>query len=184
MATAASTLQPELTSAPLPLQRRQPTPRRRVVRLAALRAPLLVKVVGANLLVVVVLAAAWLSGLLSSGAGVAVLITLLIIVHSVLAVVALRPVRDLEDVASRVWRGDFGARVEASAVADQEVMRVGAMFNVLLDGLAADRARMHDLANDIIEIADRERAGLARELHDSTAQHLAALLLQISTAAR
>jgi len=98
--------------------------------------------------------------------------------------VAIRPIQDLEDVASRVWKGDFGARVEQSAVADDQVLRVGAMFNLLLDGLATDRARMRALAAEVIEVGDRERAALARELHDSTAQRLAALMLQVSAAAR
>jgi signal transduction histidine kinase len=105
-------------------------------------------------------------------------------VHLVLVLIALRPVRDLETAASRVWRGDYGARVKVSAVADQEVLRVGNMFNILLDGLAADRARMRELATEVLDVADRERAALARELHDSTAQRMAALLFQISAAAR
>jgi signal transduction histidine kinase len=43
---------------------------------------------------------------------------------------------------------------------------------------------MRALAAEVIEVGDRERAVLARELHDSTAQRLAALLLQLSAAAR
>jgi signal transduction histidine kinase len=69
-------------------------------------------------------------------------------------------------------------------VADDEVLRVGTMFNKLLDGLSADRARMRLLAEEVVAVGDRERAALARELHDSTAQRMAALLLQLSSAAR
>jgi signal transduction histidine kinase len=58
------------------------------------------------------------------------------------------------------------------------------MFNLLLDGLAADRSRLRVLASEVIAAGDRERAALARELHDSTAQHLAALQLQLAAAAR
>jgi signal transduction histidine kinase len=58
------------------------------------------------------------------------------------------------------------------------------MFNTLLDGLSADRARMRALAEEVVAVGDRERAALARELHDSTAQRMAALLLQISALAR
>ena len=74
--------------------------------------------------------------------------------------------------------------MERSAVADQEVLRVGSMFNILLDGLAADRAKMRLLAAEVIAAGDRERSALARELHDSVAQHLAAVLLQLSAAER
>jgi signal transduction histidine kinase len=154
------------------------------MRLAALRVPLAAKVVGANLAVVAVLTAVGLALGASFGAWAAVALVGVVALHTALMAVALRPIRDLEEVASRVWRGDFGARVERSAIADQEVLRIGAMFNILLDGLAADRARMRALASEVIEVGDRERAVLARELHDSTAQRLAALLLQISTAAR
>jgi signal transduction histidine kinase len=62
--------------------------------------------------------------------------------------------------------------------------RIGTTFNLLLDGLVADRSRMQKLATAVIDAGDRERAMLARELHDSTAQQLAALVLQLSAASR
>jgi len=161
------------------------------VRLAALRAPLLVKLVGANLLVVAVLGLGWV---LTAGEpatarpGVVHLAVLLlgvvVAVHVGLVTMALRPLVDMESVASRVWHGDLGARVEQSAVADQRVLRIGSMFNILLDQLASDRERMRALATEVIEVGDRERAELARELHDSTAQRVAGLLMEISAAAR
>ncbi len=86
--------------------------------------------------------------------------------------------------AARVARRLRRARRAIRASPTSEVLRVGSMFNILLDGLAADRARMRALAAEVIAAGDRERAALARELHDSTAQHLAALLLQLSAAAR
>jgi len=154
------------------------------IRLAALRVPLVAKLVGANLSVVAVLTAAWVASGAVMNTEVLVAIIAVLVLHLVAVAVALRPIQDLEDVASRVWKGDFGARVDQSAVADDQVLRVGAMFNLLLDGLATDRARMRSLAAEVIEVGDRERAALARELHDSTAQRLAALMLQISAAAR
>ena len=51
-----------------------------------------------------------------------------------------------------MWSGDFGARVERSAVADDEVLRVGAMFNLVLDGWSADRARRKALAVEVIRL--------------------------------
>jgi signal transduction histidine kinase len=157
---------------------------RRGVRLAALRVPLVEKLVGANLLVVALLAAGWITAGGAFGVRGAVFLVVVVGIHLALLLVALRPIRDLETVASRLWQGDYGARVERSSVADQEVLRIGSMFNILLDGLAVDRARMRALAAEVIAAGDRERAALARELHDSVAQHLAALLLQLSVAAR
>ena len=43
---------------------------------------------------------------------------------------------------------------------------------------------MRALAAEVIDAGDRERAAVARELHDSTAQRLAGLQLQLSSAAR
>jgi len=154
------------------------------IRLAALRVPLVAKLVGANLGVVAVLTGAWVGSGAAMNVEVLLAIFTVLVLHLIAVAVALRPIQDLEDVASRVWKGDFGARVEQSAVADDQVLRVGAMFNLLLDGLATDRARMRALAAEVIEVGDRERAALARELHDSTAQRMAALLLQISAVAR
>jgi signal transduction histidine kinase len=146
--------------------------------------PLVAKLIGANLGVVAVLTVAWVASGAVMRAEVVLAIVAVLVLHLIAVAIAIRPVQDLEEVASKVWKGDFGARVEQSAVADDQVLRVGVMFNLLLDGLANDRARMRALAAEVIEVGDRERAALARELHDSTAQRLAALLLQISVAAR
>ena len=177
---------PEQSPKPVQLIRGRPrtASTRRSIRLAALRVPLAVKLVGANLAVLALLIAIRAGLAHVGGIALDAAIVIALALHVVLVLVALRPIRDLEAVAERVWQGDFGARVERSTVADQEVLRIGSMFNILLDGLVADRARMRALAAEVIEVGDRERAVLARELHDSTAQRLAALLLQLSAATR
>jgi signal transduction histidine kinase len=154
-------------------------------RLAALRVPLAVKLVGANALALLMLSSAWmyLDAYVHRGIVLGIAAAALL-AHVVLVIVALGPVHDLEKLAAKVWGGDYAARFMDSSVADEEVVRVGTMFNTLLDGLSADRARMRTLAEEVVAVGDRERAALARELHDSTAQRLAALLLQISAVAR
>ena len=154
-------------------------------RLAALRVPLVVKLVGANALALLILASAWLYLDFDAHRGLVLGITgAALLAHVVLVLIALGPVHDLEKLAAKVWGGDYGARFLDSSVADEEVVRVGTMFNTLLDGLSADRARMRALAEEVVAVGDRERAALARELHDSTAQRMAALLLQISALGR
>jgi signal transduction histidine kinase len=154
-------------------------------RLAALRVPLVVKLVGANALALLILASAWLYLDFDVHRGLVLWITGgALLAHVALVLIALGPVHDLEKRATKVWGGDYAARFRDSSVADEEVVRVGAMFNTLLDGLSADRARMRALAEEVVAVGDRERAALARELHDSTAQRMAALLLQISALAR
>jgi signal transduction histidine kinase len=155
------------------------------IPLAALRVPLAVKLVGANALVLLVFASVWL--FLDRDAIPAIVLALFLVllgIHLGLALIALRPIRDLESLAANIWHGDTAARFRDSAVVDDKVLRVGTMFNRLLDGLSADKTRMRQLAEEIVAVGDRERAALARELHDSTAQRLAALLLQVSAAAR
>jgi signal transduction histidine kinase len=155
-----------------------------------LRLPLAIKLVGANaLMLLVAVIALWsvhqpvpgawralvISGIaLAGGATVTILLVTL----------ALRPLRDLEAAARRVWGGDLEARVAPSPIADRELSRIGGTLNLLLDGLTADRARMRALAAEVIRTGDRERAMLARELHDSTAQSLAGLVYQLVAAER
>jgi signal transduction histidine kinase len=102
-----------------------------------------------------------------------------LIANVVLVILALRPLEDLEATAERVWKGDLSARVPPSLLADGDIARVGGTLNVLLEGLTSDRARMRELAAEVIRAGDAERAAIARELHDSTAQSLAALLLEL-----
>jgi signal transduction histidine kinase len=105
-------------------------------------------------------------------------------VNLALVTVALRPLRILELTATRVRQGDLDARVNASPLADRTVRRVGDAINLLLDELVADRARSRRLAAEVIRAGDDERARLARELHDSTAQTLSAVVMQLATTIR
>jgi len=151
-----------------------------------LRVPLAAKLVGANALVVAAAGWALVAQGTTEGPGPILLLALIVgvVVNYGLVRLALQPLHELEAAAERVWRGDLDARVAPSPIADAEMARVGRTVNQLLDGLAGDRARMRELAAAVIEAADAERARLARELHDSTAQTLAALTLQLSAAAR
>jgi len=155
----------------------------------ALRVPLLGKLVGANLLIVVaalLVVVAERHGALPGNAvsilGVALGVSL--VVNLGLVYVALRPLSGLELTAARVSAGDLEARVAPSRLADRDMARVGTTLNTLLDNLTADRARVRRLAAQVINAQDEERARVARELHDSTAQMLAAVMLQLGVAAR
>lgn len=158
--------------------------------LALLRVPLVAKVAGANLLIVAVafVAALMVRGGARAGrdvlfiAGLALLGSFL--VNVALIVLALRPLQALETLAARVWGGHLDVRVNESPLADARIARVGRTMNLLLDGLLADRMRARQLASEVIGAGDRERAYIARELHDSVAQSLAALVMQVGAAAR
>ena len=150
-----------------------------------LRVPLSTKVAGANLTIVLV---AWVVGYVAHRTGatdwrvlsvmtVALLIGL--VVNLALIVVALRPIRDLEQTATRVWAGDLETRVPQSLIADAELAQVGGTLNFLLNALAEDRARVRMLASEVVRAGDRERSRVSKELHDSVAQSLAAIRYQL-----
>jgi len=155
-----------------------------------LRIPLPVKLVGANVLLLVVAATTALvlrHRELSTGPVLAVVIIaylVALLLNTGLVMLAVRPLRVLEKTVDTIWHGDLDARVPMSLLADRHVRRVARMFNILLDGLVADRARTRRLASEIIDAGDRERAAISRELHDSAAQSLAALAMQLGVAVR
>jgi signal transduction histidine kinase len=151
--------------------------------LGLLRLPLGGKLAGANALIVLaVIAVVMIAGGLPLRGELPLLLSLAfggsLAVNLVLVAVALRPLRDLQTTAERIWHGDLNARVPSSLFADPELGRLRATLNVLLDGLTQDREQMRRLANEVIRAGDRERAHIARELHDGTAQTLAALVFQ------
>jgi signal transduction histidine kinase len=153
-----------------------------------LRVPLLGKLAGANLLIVVsaLVGVAAERRLDMPGSVVSILgiaLGLSLAVNFALVYVALRPLTDLETAAGRVSAGDLEARVEPSILADRDMARVGTTLNTLLDRLTEDRARARRLAAQVISAQDEERARVARELHDSTAQILTAVMLQLRAAA-
>jgi signal transduction histidine kinase len=175
----ASTAKSEPVAGPLP---------RPVV--ALLRVPLVLKLVGANLVIGLATVAAAMAThgtTLADGRVVALLIGAVLIaqiVNSALVIVALRPIRSLDEVASRVLGGDTSARVPYSPLADRDVARTGRALNHLLDELLEERDRIRRLATKVIRAQDEERARIARELHDATAQTMAGVVLQLSVVER
>ena len=153
-----------------------------------LSVPLLGKLAGANLLVVLAafIAVAVEQRLQTSGSAVilGVALALSLVINLALVYIALRPLSDLEAVATRVSAGDMEARVPPSLLADRDMSRIGSATNTLLDQMGEERERVRRLAVQVISAQDEERARVARELHDSTAQILAAIMLQLGVAAR
>ncbi len=107
-----------------------------------------------------------------------------LVVNAALVYWALLPLRALEATAARVSAGDLGARVPRSRLADRNFVRIGHTLNGLLDHVTADRVRMRHLASQVISAGDQERAHIARELHDSTAQSLSALEMLVTASLR
>lgn len=158
-----------------------------LTRLAAplLRLPLALKLLGANLIIAAV----------ALGVAVAVerrdatqpqllwvlggALAVALVGNVVLVTIALRPLRALIEAAERVRAGALETRVARSPVADRDLLRLGTTLNGLLDELCAERQRLRELAAQVIEVGDTERQRIASELHDSTAQRVAALVLHL-----
>jgi signal transduction histidine kinase len=155
-----------------------------------LGAPLWMKLVGTNVLVVIAAVVAvrtasgegesfallerWLLGALATA----------LIINISLVLVALRPLRTLERTVSDVRRGNIMARVPPSLLADRDMARVGTTLNLLVDTLVEDRARSRELAALVISQSELDQLRIAHELHESAAQQLAAQVMQISAIAR
>jgi len=154
-----------------------------------LEVPLEMKLLGANLIIVVV------AGLLLFGPvqlqparliDAYIVVAALILGATVnfgLVRLALGPVQSLERVARWVSDGRLAERVPASMVADHELARLSRTINEMLDSLAAGRERMEKLSAELVYAEERERSQVAQELHRSVGQKLADASFEIAAAA-
>jgi len=148
---------------------------------SVLRVPLLGKILGANvLLVIAAVASHFVVPSASAAVQLAVTLGLNFVVTTMLVWLALRPIVQLEEIADRVSQGDFDARVPTSPVADRQIARLSSTMNRLLDRVKLDRARIQYLAGRSVRARDIERESVARELRDSLAQSVSAAALQIA----
>ncbi len=161
-----------------------PAPRSRALRWL-LGIPLISKLLGANLIVAiaaVVVAAVWGHPVVFALVCLALAISFAL--STLLVRLALRPLDDLRDVAERVSNGDFTARVPQSPLADASMRQLGETVNRLLDHVNADRQRIRQLIRQSLRVREAERASIAEELREATAQQLSGLSLQLAAAAR
>lgn len=151
-----------------------------------LRIPLVLKIMGANGLIVAAALALVGNGLWTDDQGELVVMLAALgiasLVNLVLVSLALSPISELERVARRVSTGEFAIRAQPSLIADPQLANLTATINALLDSLAAERHRIQKLGTEVVSAQDIERAQLARDLHDSIAQTLAGVKFQLSAA--
>lgn len=152
-----------------------------------LRVPLYHKLVGANvlLLVVTLAGALWVGGGappdLSGGSLLlgGLVVGVGIVINLALVRTALLPVREIEETARRVKEGDFDARARISSVADRDLRRLTGVFNRMLDVVEDHRRRQRELTLRTFEREERDQAETARRLRENTAQRVATLLVQL-----
>lgn len=158
----------------------------RITIATVLRAPLVLKIIGANLVIATLtLWAAIALHLTDTGDRRLTLLLVAAIAvaqlfNALLVILALRPLRSVEDVAARVGSGDASARVPVSPLADRRMASLARSLNRLLDTLMRERARVRQLAAGVIHSQDEERARVAHELHDSIAQSMTGIALELA----
>ncbi len=159
---------------------------------ALLRIPLFYKILIANALIVGLgtVAGTWVTATFVREAphrstfdlvGLLVLggLVLSVLVNALILRLALSPLKLLERAATQVLAGNLDARAPSSPVADRELDRLTRTFNGMLETVATYRQRLRDVAVRALTAAEEERKRIARELHDETAQMLAALLIRV-----
>lgn len=105
-----------------------------------------------------------------------------VVINALLVRLALTPLRNLELAADQVRAGREDARAEESAVSDAATEQVVRAFNAMLESLGLYRRRLRAVASRALDAEEAERKRLAVELHDNTAQSLAAILVQLRVA--
>jgi signal transduction histidine kinase len=156
---------------------------------AVLGIPLEIKLLGANAIILGVAVLALLepirlrSGQLTDVYVVAAALIIGAMVNFALVKLALSPIAALQRVARLVSEGRLAERVPASIVADRELTSLSITINEMLDSLSAGRDRMRKLGAEVVYAEERERSQVARELHDSVGQTLAAASFQVAAVA-
>jgi len=86
---------------------------------------------------------------------------------------ALLPAKDILAGLNRLAQGDLTCRLPAFRLS--ELNRISEVFNVLSEDLSKATSERAELARRLVDMQERERRYIARELHDEIAQKLAAL---------
>lgn len=92
---------------------------------------------------------------------------------------ALGPLARLQDVVTRVRKGDLSVRALPSPLADADIARLAETLNQVLDDVQRYEGQVRALSGQLIRAQEDERQRISRELHDDTGQVLTLLLIRL-----
>jgi two-component system sensor histidine kinase UhpB len=94
----------------------------------------------------------------------------------------LRPLGNLAGALSRIGGGDYSARIGASG--PTEIARLGRHFDQMAEQLQAMQKHTRALTAQLLEVQERERRDIARDLHDELGPCLLAANLDVAALIR
>lgn len=156
---------------------------------ALLRVPLFYKIMIANVVIVVAVAAIATNVAAGIARGDQLQVVLffafaggiaVVLANAFILRIALQPLEELEAAAALVHAGAIERRVESSPVADAGMERLADTFNAMLDSIQEYQQKQRDLSRRALNAAEEERKRVSTDLHDKTAQTLAGLLVRLS----
>jgi two-component system sensor histidine kinase UhpB len=92
---------------------------------------------------------------------------------------ALRPLRELREMVTRMQAESIAEQVRLPEDADPDIRQLAATVNAMLDRLDTRTRQLRAISERLINAQEDERKRIARRLHDDTGQSLSMLIMNL-----